>query len=188
MPDPTESIAGLLTRVRAGDEEALAELLRRYESKIRLTARHLLRPVLRRYLDSIDIAQSVQFQLMSGLRRGSFELPDTETFVALAVTMVRRKIAQRWRHIQREHVLRFGRPEGEAPESSPVATTGPRRVTRRRRSSRAKRSRTSASSSTRPSAGCWNCGFRAIQPPRRQRKWAAPPMCSAFGSAGCGNA
>jgi RNA polymerase sigma-70 factor (ECF subfamily) len=124
MPDPSESIAGLLARVREGDEAALAELLRRYEPKIRLTARHLLRPVLRRYLDSIDVAQSVQFHLMSGLRRGSFDLPDTETFVALAVTMVRRKVAQHWRHLQREHLIRFGLPEGQTPDPSPLTTPG----------------------------------------------------------------
>jgi RNA polymerase sigma factor (sigma-70 family) len=125
MTDPCESVAELLDRIREGDEEALAELLRRYESKIRLTARHLLRPVLRRYLDSIDVAQSVQFHLMSGLRRGTFELPDTETFVALAVTMVRRKVAHHWRHLHREHLIRFGTPEGTTPESSPLKTPGP---------------------------------------------------------------
>jgi RNA polymerase sigma-70 factor (ECF subfamily) len=124
MPDPSESIAELLARVRDGDDEALAELLRRYEAKIRLTARHLLRPVLRRYLDSIDVAQSVQFQLMSGLRRGSFDLPDTETFMALAVTMVRRKVAQHWRHLQREHLIRFGLPGSPAPDSSRLTTPG----------------------------------------------------------------
>ena len=115
---------GAPARVRAGDEESAGGVLRRYESKIRLTARHLLRPVLRRYLDSIDVAQSVQFHLMSGLRRGSFDLPDTETFVALAVTMVRRKVAQHWRHLQREHLIRFGLPEGQTPESSPLTTPG----------------------------------------------------------------
>jgi RNA polymerase sigma factor (sigma-70 family) len=124
MSDPPESIAGLIARVREGDEAALADLLRLYEPKIRLTARYLLRPVLRRYLDSIDVSQSVQFHLMDGLRRGSLNLHDSETFVALAVTLVRRKVAQHWRHLQREHRLRFGRPEGQGPEESPLTTPG----------------------------------------------------------------
>jgi RNA polymerase sigma factor (sigma-70 family) len=125
MSDRPEGIAALIARVRQGDEAALAELLRQYEPKIRLTARYLLRPVLRRYLDSIDVSQSVQFHLMDGLRRGSLDLHDSETFVALAVTLVRRKVAQHWRHLQREHHLRFGRPEGQGPEEIPVATPDP---------------------------------------------------------------
>jgi RNA polymerase sigma-70 factor (ECF subfamily) len=108
MSNSSDSVSGLLARVRAGDQDALAELLRQYEPKIRLTARYLLRPILRRYLDSIDVAQSVQFDLMRGLRGGSFDLADSETFVALAVTVVRRKVAQHWRHLQTEHKLRFG--------------------------------------------------------------------------------
>jgi RNA polymerase sigma-70 factor (ECF subfamily) len=115
MSNPLDSVAELLARVRTGDEEALAELLRQYEPKIRLTARYLLRPILRRYLDSIDVAQSVQFDLMRGLRRGSFEPADSETFVSLAVTVVRRKVARHWRHLQIEHRLRFGPSNGSAP-------------------------------------------------------------------------
>jgi RNA polymerase sigma factor (sigma-70 family) len=121
LSDPSEDIAELLARVREGDEGAVAELLRRYEPKIRLTARYLLRPILRRYLDSIDVSQSVQFHLMSGLRGGRFDLPDSETFVALAVTLVRRKVAQHWRHLQREHSLRFGVSGGERNPESPLA-------------------------------------------------------------------
>jgi RNA polymerase sigma factor (sigma-70 family) len=124
MSDPPEIIPALIARIREGDEQALADLLRLYEPKIRLTARYLLRPVLRRYLDSIDVSQSVQFHLMDGLRRGSLNLHDPETFVALAVTLVRRKVAQHWRHLQREHLLRFGGPEGQGSGEVPVATPG----------------------------------------------------------------
>ncbi len=118
MSEPSETIVGLFERVREGDEAALAELLRQYEPKIRLTARYLLRPILRRYLDSIDVAQSVQFQLMRGLRGGSLEGSNPETFVALAVTVVRRKVAQHWRHLQQEHRLRFGVVEGARPPAA----------------------------------------------------------------------
>jgi RNA polymerase sigma factor (sigma-70 family) len=118
MSDSPENIALLLTRVREGDDAAMAELLQRYEPKIRLTARYLLRPILRRYLDSIDVAQSVQVHLMSGLRGGRFDLPDSETFVALAVTLVRRKVAHHWRRLQREHLLRFGVSEGATNRAS----------------------------------------------------------------------
>jgi RNA polymerase sigma factor (sigma-70 family) len=121
MSNPSDTITALLARVHAGDETALAELLRQYAPKIRLTAHYLLRPILRRYLDSIDVAQSVQFDLMRGLRRGSIELTDPETFLALAVTVVRRKVARHWRHLQQEHRLRFGPSEGKGPSASHLA-------------------------------------------------------------------
>lgn len=122
----SDAMADLLARVREGDEDALADLLRHYEPKIRLTAHYLIRPILRRYLDSIDVAQSVQFDLMRGLRVGSFHLSDSDTFVALAVTVVRRKVARHWRHLQREHRLRFGDPDGQGPpECRPAPAEAP---------------------------------------------------------------
>jgi RNA polymerase sigma factor (sigma-70 family) len=121
MSNPSDSITVLLARVRVGDEAALADLLRLHESKIRLTARYFLRPILRRYLDSIDLAQSVQIDLMRALRRGGFEFTDPETFLALAVTVVRRKVARHWRHLQLEHRLRFGPSDGEGPTASLLA-------------------------------------------------------------------
>lgn len=117
MSESSETIADLFSRVGEGDEDALAELLRQYEPKIRLTARYLLRPILRRYLDSIDVAQSVQCQLMRGLRCGSLEFSNPETFLALSVTIVRRKVAQHWRHLQQEHRFRFGTDEGHGPSA-----------------------------------------------------------------------
>jgi RNA polymerase sigma-70 factor (ECF subfamily) len=121
MSNPPDTIAALLVRVREGDEAALADLLRQYAPKIRLTAHYLLRPILRRYLDSIDVAQSVQFDLMRGLRGGSIELTDPETFLALAVTVVRRKVARHWRHLLREHRIRFGPGAGNGPSASRLA-------------------------------------------------------------------
>jgi RNA polymerase sigma factor (sigma-70 family) len=115
--DQPTRIEDLIARVRGGDEAALAELLLRYEPKIRLTARYLLRPILRRYLDSIDVTQSVQVELVQGLRQGKFDLSDSDAFVALAVTVVRRKVARHWRHLQQDHRLRFG-PSAEAHAAS----------------------------------------------------------------------
>jgi len=112
MSIPSETnVEGLLERVRSGDEAALGELLRKYEHRIRLTARYLIRPVLRRYLDSMDVAQSVQFDLMRGLREGHLAPGNPQAFVALAVTIVRRKVAQHWRHIQLERQFNNGSRE-----------------------------------------------------------------------------
>ncbi len=151
MPESCDTFDELLTRTRQGDELALAELLRRYEPKIRLSTRYLLRPVLRRYLDSIDVTQSVQFHLIRGLRNGRIVLSDPETFVALAVTVVRRKVAQHWRHLQREHRLRFG--AGGRARRSGGAGAAARRATRPWRSSTSRTSRRSGGFSTPSSVG-----------------------------------
>ena len=52
--------AEFLRRIRCGDSEAAQELVRRYESTIRLAVRtRLTDPALKRQLDSADICQSV---------------------------------------------------------------------------------------------------------------------------------
>lgn len=102
MPELTEEFDTLMMRVRLGEEEALEQLVLRYESEIRLTARLLLRPLLRPYLDSVDLVQSVHRSLMLGLRENKFDISSPQKLVNLAVTMVRFKIGEQWRHLQRQ--------------------------------------------------------------------------------------
>lgn len=102
MGTPGDDFAALAARVRAGDDDALAELVRRYESKVRTVARSLLGPVLRRHLDSVDVAQSVHLVLLNGLRDDRFTLEGEGALVALLVTLVRRKVARHWRRVRRE--------------------------------------------------------------------------------------
>src|SRR5262249_17434712 len=49
--------------------------------------------------------QSVHRSLLLGLRGGKFEIPSPEQLTALAVTMVRRKVARQWRRLQRQQCL-----------------------------------------------------------------------------------
>src|SRR5688572_13426990 len=79
----------LLARARAGDAEALTELVRTYESEVRVYARVLLGPALRPHLDSLDVVQSVHRSLMFGLRQGKFDLSTPQNLIAFALTMVR---------------------------------------------------------------------------------------------------
>ena len=54
------SFEELITRVRAGNEEAAAELVREYEPEIRREIHfRLTDPSLRRIVESVDICQSV---------------------------------------------------------------------------------------------------------------------------------
>lgn len=90
-PDPA-ALSDLLARAGAGDAAALAELLRRYERRVRLTARSLLGPGLRPTLDSLDLVQSVHRALLPGLRCGRYAFADEDQLVALAVTVLRHKV------------------------------------------------------------------------------------------------
>ncbi len=109
MSDAPEDFAALLARARHQDPDALAALVKGYEGKVRLVARVLLGPALRPYLDSMDVVQSVHRSLMLGLRQDKFDISSPEKLVALALTLVRRKVARKWRHLRRQQRLN-GRP------------------------------------------------------------------------------
>lgn len=105
MPETAGDFATLLARARGGDRAALEELARTYEPKLRLVARVLLGPALRPYLDSVDLVQSVHKSLLVGLRDQKFAFDTSDDLLALALTMVRRKVARQWRRLQRQQRL-----------------------------------------------------------------------------------
>src|SRR6516225_5188229 len=90
LPEPPDELGALLDGVRAGDEEALTQLLQKYEPRLRTAARVLLGPWLRPHLDSLDLIQSVHRELLPGLRQGKYDLGSTQQLLALALTVVRR--------------------------------------------------------------------------------------------------
>jgi RNA polymerase sigma factor (sigma-70 family) len=97
MSDPTaspESFPALIARVRAGDELAAAELVRRYEPAIRRAARvRLVDTRLNRLLDSMDICQSVMASFFVRAALGQFELETPDQLLRLLATMTRNKLA-----------------------------------------------------------------------------------------------
>lgn len=102
MRDGDSSFSELLAQARAGDQAALAALVRQYEPEVRLVARLRLGSALRPYLDSMDLVQSVHRSLMVGIRQDKFSLHEPGQLVALALTIVRRKAARHWRRLQRQ--------------------------------------------------------------------------------------
>jgi RNA polymerase sigma-70 factor (ECF subfamily) len=117
--------AALLDRARCNDTEAMALLVQRYESKVRLVARVLLGPALRPYLDSMDLVQSVHRSLLLGVRESKFAVSTPEQLIALATTMVRRKVARQWRHMRRQQRLEAGTTStGNVPEVLNTLTSG----------------------------------------------------------------
>jgi RNA polymerase sigma-70 factor (ECF subfamily) len=75
---------------------------------VRIVARVLLGPALRPHVDSLDLVQSVHRSLMMGLRQDRFDISTPENLVALTLTMVRRKVARKWRHERRQQRLSHG--------------------------------------------------------------------------------
>jgi RNA polymerase sigma-70 factor (ECF subfamily) len=87
------SFLELLRRVRAGDEAASAELVRRYERAIRMAVRaRLTDPGLRRLFDSVDICQSVFANFFVRATAGDFELHKPEQLIQLLATMARNRV------------------------------------------------------------------------------------------------
>lgn len=102
MDAEPENLDALLARIRGGDESALAEVLQRYEPQLRLAARVMLGPRLRTQLDSLDLVQSVHRVLLPGLRVGKYDVTSISKLLALARTVVRRKVIRNWRRMNRE--------------------------------------------------------------------------------------
>jgi RNA polymerase sigma-70 factor (ECF subfamily) len=123
MADATAEFAELVEKARAGDRAALARLAEQYEPKVRIVARVLLGAPLRPYLDSADAVQSVHRSLLAGLRGGKFDLSAPGDLVALAVTVLRRKVARQWRHLRKQH--RLSDADGPADPLDALAGRGP---------------------------------------------------------------
>ncbi len=127
----TRTFQDLIQRVRAGDDEAAAEVVHRYESTIRMAIRvQLDHSDLRRLLDSTDICQSVLANFFVRAASGQFALDTPEQLVKLLVTMARNRLinhANQQRAARRDYRRRQGSPEDQevaatTPSPSQVAT------------------------------------------------------------------
>ncbi len=104
-PQDQENFTELIRRVRAGDDQAAEELVRRYEPEIRLEVRGWLRlrnPKLRRVFDSMDICQAVLASFFVRAAVGEFDMDDPRQLLPLLVGMARNKLAEQVRFHQRE--------------------------------------------------------------------------------------
>ena len=96
-----DTFCTLLHRVRAGDPDAVAELVRRFEPAIRRYVRlHLTDPRLRRVLDSADICQSVWGAFFVRAAAGQFDLECPEQLVKLLAAMARNRFLNHTRDQQ----------------------------------------------------------------------------------------
>src|SRR3954464_10204837 len=102
-----EPFSALIERIRAGDERAASDLVRRSEPEIRREVRFLLRdPFLRRTFDSMDICQSVMGSFFLRAALGEYDLDKPEDLIRLLIRMTRNKVVdatRRQRAQRRDH-------------------------------------------------------------------------------------
>jgi RNA polymerase sigma-70 factor (ECF subfamily) len=106
MSDPN-TFTDFIRRIRAGDQQAAVELVRRYERLIRRTVRLKLEdPSLFRLFDSMDVCQSVLASFFIRTAAGQYDLERPEQLINLLVTMTRNKLvtaARRQNRQRRDH-------------------------------------------------------------------------------------
>ena len=94
------SVGDLVRRIRVGDEQTAAELVRRYEPAIRQRVRIGLRMQdarLRRVFDSMDVCQSVLASFFVRAAAGQYDVDEPGRLVALLGQRARSKLAPRRR-------------------------------------------------------------------------------------------
>jgi RNA polymerase sigma-70 factor (ECF subfamily) len=106
----------LLRRIRGGDQEAAAELVRQYEAEIRRAVRlRLTDPRLRRVLDSTDICQSVLANFFVRVAAGQLDIDEPQKLLRLLSAMARNKVLDKARRQQ------AGRRDQRRVEADPAA-------------------------------------------------------------------
>jgi RNA polymerase sigma factor (sigma-70 family) len=114
----------LMSRVRAGQPAAAAELVRRFEPEIRLEVRVRMRVQdgrMRRLLDSIDITQSVFGSFFAGVAVGRYVPENPRQLLGLLVTMTRNKLLTQVRNHRRQRRDVRRQQSMEAACSDPVS-------------------------------------------------------------------
>src|SRR6516225_8044382 len=100
MSDETD-FRDLIRRVRAGEQEAAWEIVRRYEPAIRREARvRLVDSRLRRLFDSMDICQSVFASFFVRAAMGQYEINTSAQLLRLLSAMTRKKLVDHAREHQ----------------------------------------------------------------------------------------
>jgi RNA polymerase sigma-70 factor (ECF subfamily) len=122
---PANEFATLLEQVRQGDRAALGRLLGEYEPALRRFARSHLGPSLRPYADSLDLVQSAHKSMMIALWANRYEFDGPEKLLALARTILQRKVARLAARTTRQQ--RQDAPAGgdESAETLPAAEPNP---------------------------------------------------------------
>jgi RNA polymerase sigma-70 factor (ECF subfamily) len=113
----------LFGRVRAGDQQAAAELVRQYEPLIRRAVRFRLAGAgLAACLESMDICQSVVGSFFARAAAGQYDLSGPDDLVRLLTTMARHKLTSQ---VRRERAARRARRRATPAEVNDERLTAP---------------------------------------------------------------
>ena len=130
--DGESDIPAFLARIQMGDEDAARELLRRYESEVRLVVRRQLPRLLRSRFDSLDFLQSVWGSFFRRVRNGPAEFEDSRHLVAFLARAAKNKVIDEYRRaasrkqdVHREEPL-WG--DGSRPKDVAADTDSPSEV------------------------------------------------------------
>jgi RNA polymerase sigma-70 factor (ECF subfamily) len=126
MSAPNPTFADFIGRIRAGDEQAAAELVRRYEPHIRRIVRlNLEDQRLARLFDSLDVCQEVLLSFFVRAAAGQYDLDGPDQLLKLLVTMARHKLAsaaRRQRNQRRDQRRTVGGADALAQAPAPDPT------------------------------------------------------------------
>lgn len=101
MATSQESFQVLIERLRRGDEQAAAELVDQYGPEVQRYVRfRLFSSNLRRFVDSLDVSQSVLARFFVQLEAGEIDLQGPQQLRKLLLTMARNKLNDVARHQQ----------------------------------------------------------------------------------------
>lgn len=118
------SFTDFIQRIRAGDDQAAEELVRRYEPIICREVRLRIEDErLNRAFDSMDVCQSVLASFFVRAATGEYDLDEPQNLVRLLVTMARNKLASK---VRQEHRQRRDnrRVAGTDPDAMDELTDG----------------------------------------------------------------
>ena len=124
MPEQS-SFTDLIRRIRAGDGQAAADLVRQYEPAVRLEVRLRLRDGrLRRAFDSMDVCQSVLASFFVRAAAGQYDLDRPGQLLRLLAAIARNKVAF---HARKERAQRRDRRRvaADAVDELEVADAAP---------------------------------------------------------------
>ncbi|MFN3149831.1 RNA polymerase sigma factor [Bremerella sp. T1] len=93
MTESSLEFERLVALLRAGDSNAAVQLVEEYESEVRRFIRvRLTTPEIRRWIDSLDVSQSVLSKFFVDVRSGAIEIRDPNQLRVLLLTMARNKL------------------------------------------------------------------------------------------------
>jgi RNA polymerase sigma-70 factor (ECF subfamily) len=108
-----EEFSALLGHARSGESDAATELVRRYEPELRRYVRvRLTDSRLRRFVDSVDICQSILGRFFVGFFAGKYELQSPQQLIALLLRMAKNEVCDQ---IRKQRAARRG---GRAAQAS----------------------------------------------------------------------